>query len=206
MAYAVDSTRRKTCTPRSGISQEMLNELELIFPIKGKLTVEDLEKLDRDEMKARSAKLALEAYEAKEAEIGPEIMRQIESHYIMLPIIDRLWVDHLYVMDAFKTGIGLRGYGQKDPRVEYEKEAYEIFEDLKNNIADEAIKMVFRIQIDRNPQPQNSRKCRHPHVPRFGADRYARDAASGRRCTGARLRTAPQWQRRAAAGRGWIRR
>ena len=66
----------------------------------------------------------------------------------MLPIIDRLWVDHLYVMDALKTGIGLRGYGQKDPRVEYEKEAYEIFEDLKNNIADEAIKDVLRLRIE----------------------------------------------------------
>ncbi len=80
-------------------------------------------------------------------------MRVIESQYIMLPIIDRLWVDHLYVMDALKTGIGLRGYGQKDPRVEYEKEAYEIFEDLKNNIADEAIKSMFRVQIEQQPQP-----------------------------------------------------
>jgi preprotein translocase subunit SecA len=52
-------------------------------------------------------------------------------------------------MDALKTGIGLRGYGQKDPRVEYEKEAYEIFEDLKTNIADEALKSVFRIVIER---------------------------------------------------------
>jgi preprotein translocase subunit SecA len=66
----------------------------------------------------------------------------------MLPIIDRMWFDHLYVMDALKTGIGLRGYGQKDPRVEYEKEAYEIFEDLKNNIADEAIKAVFHIVVE----------------------------------------------------------
>ena len=72
----------------------------------------------------------------------------VESRYIMLPIIDRLWVDHLYVMDALKTGIGLRGYGQKDPRVEYEKEAYEIFEDLKNNIADEAIKAVFHVVVE----------------------------------------------------------
>jgi len=60
-----------------------------------------------------------------------------------------MWVDHLYVMDALKTGIGLRGYGQKDPRVEYEKEAYEIFEDLKGNIADEAIKSVFRVVVER---------------------------------------------------------
>ena len=80
----------------------------------------------------------------------------IESQYIMLPIIDRLWVDHLYIMDALKAGIGLRGYGQKDPRVEYEKEAYEIFEDLKSNIADEAVKAVFtvRVEIEAEPQPE----------------------------------------------------
>jgi preprotein translocase subunit SecA len=75
----------------------------------------------------------------------------IESQYIMLPIIDRLWVDHLYIMDALKSGIGLRGYGQKDPRVEYEKEAYEIFEDLKNNIADEAIKAAFTVRVEQTP-------------------------------------------------------
>src|ERR1700681_3933807 len=74
---------------------------------------------------------------------------------MMLPIIDRLWVDHLYVMDALKSGIGLRGYGQKDPRVEYEKEAYEIFEDLKNNIADEAIKAAFTVRVDQAP-PEGS--------------------------------------------------
>ena len=78
-------------------------------------------------------------------------MRMIESQYIMLPIIDRLWVDHLYIMDALKAGIGLRGYGQKDPRVEYEKEAYEIFEDLKSNIADEAVKAVFSVRIEIEP-------------------------------------------------------
>jgi preprotein translocase subunit SecA len=72
----------------------------------------------------------------------------------MLPIIDRQWVDHLYVMDHLKTGIGLRGYGQKDPRVEYEKEAFEIFESLKNNIADEAIKGAFRVVIEHSPPPE----------------------------------------------------
>jgi preprotein translocase subunit SecA len=97
--------------------------------------------------------LGLAAYEAKEAEIGPELMRTIESQYIMLPMIDRLWVDHLYIMDALKSGIGLRGYGQKDPRVEYEKEAYEIFEDLKNNIADEAIKAIFTMRIEIEAPP-----------------------------------------------------
>ncbi|MBV8433577.1 MAG: SEC-C domain-containing protein, partial [Candidatus Eremiobacteraeota bacterium] len=127
----------------------ILDDLDQIFPLKSHLTVEDLEKLDRNEMKAQIIAIGMKAYEAKEAEITPEIMRFVESRYIMLPIIDRMWVDHLYVMDALKTGIGLRGYGQKDPRVEYEKEAYEIFEDLKNNIADEAIKTVYHVQIER---------------------------------------------------------
>ncbi len=133
----------------------ILDELELLFPVKEHIGVEDLEKLDRDGMKARLLEVALAAYEAKEAEIGPDLMRTIESQYIMLPIIDRMWVDHLYIMDALKTGIGLRGYGQKDPRVEYEKEAYEIFDDLKNTIADEAIKAEFSVRVEQAPVDEN---------------------------------------------------
>jgi preprotein translocase subunit SecA len=129
----------------------ILDELENLFPIKQRIAVEELEKLDRQGMRDRLYALALEAYAEKENEIGPDLMRMIESQYIMLPIIDRMWVDHLYTMDALKTGIGLRGYGQKDPRVEYEKEAYEIFEDLKNTIADEAIKAVFSVRVEAAP-------------------------------------------------------
>ncbi len=150
--YAVDSGAPADEHPSEWDLEEILNEVELIFPVRDKLTVEELEKLDRDAMKERLYALGVGAYEAKEAEVSPEIMRMIESQYIMLPIIDRMWVDHLYVMDALKSGIGLRGYGQKDPRVEYEKEAYEIFEDLKNNIADEAIKAVFAVRIERTEE------------------------------------------------------
>jgi preprotein translocase subunit SecA len=164
-AYAVDSNAPENVHPSEWDLQEILNEVELIFPLKGQINVDVLEKLDREEMKNRLRALGVAAYEAKEAEIGPELMRMIEAQYIMLPIIDRLWVDHLYVMDALKTGIGLRGYGQKDPRVEYEKEAYEIFEDLKNNIADEAIKSVFRIQIEAQAQPDGAVPARLPHGP-----------------------------------------
>jgi preprotein translocase subunit SecA len=132
----------------------ILDEIQPIFPVKERITVADLEQLDRDAMKERLSGLAIEAYEVKEAEVSPDIMRMVESQYIMLPIIDRLWVDHLYIMDALKAGIGLRGYGQKDPRVEYEKEAYEIFEDLKSNIADEAVKAVFSVRIEIEPEPE----------------------------------------------------
>ena len=132
----------------------MLNALEPVFPIKRDLTVEDLAGKDREEIRrALRDRAVASAYEAKETEVTPEIMRVVEQRYLLLPIIDRQWVDHLYVMDHLKTGIGLRGYGQKDPRVEYEKEAYEIFESLKNNIADEAINGVFRVVIEHGPPP-----------------------------------------------------
>jgi preprotein translocase subunit SecA len=158
MDFAVDTGAPPEEHPSEWDLDEILNEAELIVPVRHTISVEDLEKLDRDEMKERLFEIGAAAYEAKEAEVTPDIMRMIESQYIMLPIIDRMWVDHLYVMDALKTGIGLRGYGQKDPRVEYEKEAYEIFEDLKNNIADEAVKSVFNVRIERTdeggePQP-----------------------------------------------------
>jgi preprotein translocase subunit SecA len=145
---AVDQNAPENVHPSEWDLEEVLSELELIFPVRARVTVGELEKLDRQSMKEALQAQAVAAYEAKEEEITPELMRVIESKYIMLPIIDRLWVDHLYVMDALKTGIGLRGYGQKDPRVEYEKEAYEIFEDLKSNIADEAIKAVFHVVIE----------------------------------------------------------
>ncbi|MBV8726859.1 MAG: preprotein translocase subunit SecA, partial [Candidatus Eremiobacteraeota bacterium] len=147
----VDQYAGENMHPSEWDLPEILNELEMIFPVKHAIELQNLEKMDREEMRRRLHEHAVKMYEAKENEISAPIMRMVESRYLMLPIIDRMWVDHLHVMDALKTGIGLRGYGQKDPRVEYEKEAYEIFEDLKNNIADEAIKGVFRIQIEHAP-------------------------------------------------------
>jgi preprotein translocase subunit SecA len=149
---AVNSGAPPEAHPTEWDLEAILDEIQLVFPVKDRISVSDLEQLDRDAMKERLSEIAIGAYEAKEAEVTPDIMRMIESQYIMLPIIDRLWVDHLYIMDALKAGIGLRGYGQKDPRVEYEKEAYEIFEDLKSNIADEAVKAVFLVRIEIEPE------------------------------------------------------
>ena len=105
----------------------------------------------------------------------------VEQRYLLLPIIDRQWVDHLYVMDHLKTGIGLRGYGQKDPRVEYEKEAFEIFESLKNNIADEAIKGVFRVVIEHGPPPQQLDAQGGPGSTAVRADSVGRTRFRSRR-------------------------
>ncbi len=153
VAAAVDENAPENAHPTEWDLPEIVTELDLIFPASSLVTVAELESLGRDDMKARLEAAGVTAYQAKEQEITPELLRVIEAQYVMLPTIDRLWVDHLYVMDALKSGIGLRGYGQKDPRVEYEKEAYEIFEDLKNNIADEAIKTVYRVVVERQDEP-----------------------------------------------------
>jgi preprotein translocase subunit SecA len=151
---AVEENAPENVHPQEWDLPEMLNSLDLIFPAKRSVTLEDITGKDREEIRRVLQEKAREAYEAKEKEVTPEILRVVEQRYLLLPIIDRQWVDHLYVMDHLKTGIGLRGYGQKDPRVEYEKEAFEIFESLKNNIADEAIKGVFRVVIEHGPPPQ----------------------------------------------------
>ncbi|HVR46274.1 MAG TPA: preprotein translocase subunit SecA [Candidatus Binatia bacterium] len=151
----VEENAPENAHPSEWDLDEMLNALELIFPIKRELSVTDIAGKDREEIRRVLRERARAAYETKEKEVTPEILRVVEQRYLLLPIIDRQWVDHLWVMDHLKTGIGLRGYGQKDPRVEYEKEAFEIFESLKNNIADEAIKGVFRVVIEHGPpQPQ----------------------------------------------------
>jgi preprotein translocase subunit SecA len=150
---AVEENAPENAHPSEWDLEEMLNSLELTFPVKRVVSVADLEGKDREEIRRLLREKARGAYETKEREVTPEILRIVEQRYLLLPIIDRQWVDHLYVMDHLKTGIGLRGYGQKDPRVEYEKEAFEIFESLKNNIADEAIKGVFRVQIEHGPPP-----------------------------------------------------
>ncbi|HEY6484967.1 MAG TPA: preprotein translocase subunit SecA [Candidatus Cybelea sp.] len=162
---ALEENAPENAHPSEWDFDEMLNALELVFPLKRSTSASDLAGKDREEIRRLLRGKAIEAYEAKEKEVTPEILRAVEQKYLLLPIIDRQWVDHLYVMDHLKTGIGLRGYGQKDPRVEYEKEAFEIFESLKNNIADEAIKGVFRVVIEQGPPPQELQP--YPQGPQF---------------------------------------
>jgi preprotein translocase subunit SecA len=85
-------------------------------------------------------------YEAKERDIGSEVMRYLEK-MILLQIVDAQWKDHLLGMDHLKEGIGLRGYGQRDPLVEYKKEAFEVFADMTGRIATETLSRLFKVQF-----------------------------------------------------------
>jgi preprotein translocase subunit SecA len=84
-------------------------------------------------------------YEEKEQQIGPEHLRELERT-IMLQQIDSQWKDHLLNIDHLKEGIGLRGYAQKDPLIEYKKESYNLFQAMQDRIEEEALRFLFLIQ------------------------------------------------------------
>jgi len=88
------------------------------------------------------------AYEKRESEIGADMLRYIER-IVMLQVIDAQWKDHLLGMDHMKEGIGLRGYGQKDPLVEYKKEAFEMFADTTSRITNDVVTRLFKIQVQK---------------------------------------------------------
>jgi len=91
-----------------------------------------------------------ERYDAKEKLIGPEAMRHHER-MIMLSVIDQQWKDHLLSMDHLKEGIGLRGYGQHDPLVEYKKESFEMFEAMLQRFQEDTVRYLYLMQILERP-------------------------------------------------------
>jgi preprotein translocase subunit SecA len=87
-----------------------------------------------------------QAYEQKETSLTPEVMRELEK-FIMIQAVDGQWKDHLLSMDHLKEGIGLRGYGQRDPLKEYQKEGYEMFLDMSYRIKEETVRNLFLVKI-----------------------------------------------------------
>ena len=84
----------------------------------------------------------LESYEEKEKLVGREVLERVERD-IMLQIVDTQWKDHLYSLDHLKEGIGLRGYGQKDPLIEYKKESFEMFQAMKDRVDEEIVRYLW---------------------------------------------------------------
>jgi preprotein translocase subunit SecA len=111
------------------------------------------ENLNRQELGDAIFDKLRERYEAKEKLIGPDAMRHHER-MIMLSVIDQQWKDHLLSMDHLKEGIGLRGYGQHDPLVEYKRESFDMFEAMMQRFQEDTVRYLYLMQImERPPQP-----------------------------------------------------
>jgi preprotein translocase subunit SecA len=111
-----------------------------------RLTDIDPQSLPRKEFHEKLWGALQQSYNDKEKEIGPELMRHLEKVF-MLQAVDNQWKDHLLAMDHLKEGIGLRGYGQKDPLIEYKKEGFDMFEEMKLRIVETTVENLFRIKV-----------------------------------------------------------
>jgi preprotein translocase subunit SecA len=92
------------------------------------------------------------AYDRREQEFGAELMRELERR-VVLSVLDRKWREHLYEMDYLREGIGLRGYGQRDPLVEYQREGYDMFNGMMEGIKEESVGNLFNLQVQVQENP-----------------------------------------------------
>jgi preprotein translocase subunit SecA len=111
-----------------------------------------LSELSREQVEETVTEQLNKRYDEKELMVGPELMRHMER-IVMLQVIDNQWKDHLLSMDHLKEGIQLRGYGQKDPLIEYKKESFQLFQDMMDRIEDETIRYLFFLQREDSGTP-----------------------------------------------------
>ncbi len=112
----------------------------------------DFKDIGYDALQQELQKKVDEAYQKKEQEIGSELLRLLEK-MVMLRTIDSLWKDHLLGIDSLREGIGLRGYGQKDPLIEYKREAFEMFAAMMDRMKRDVLEHLFRVQIVQGESP-----------------------------------------------------
>jgi preprotein translocase subunit SecA len=115
----------------------------------------DADQLNRQELGDAIFEKLKELYDAKEKQIGADAMRYHER-MIMLSVLDTQWKDHLLAMDHLKEGIGLRGYGQHDPLVEYKRESFDMFENMMRRSQEDTVRYLFHMQIMETPVAQQA--------------------------------------------------
>ena len=161
---------------KDGDIEGLKNDLRGKFLIDFQITPEEFQKAGEDGVADRVVTAAEEFYRRKEEKIGREMMGSLERMG-MLQVIDNKWRDHLREMDDLKEGIHLRGYGQKDPLVEYKTEAFKMFMDLMDQIADEVVNIVFKffpetpdqIPVQRTRRPVRAQELTMTHESAAGA-------------------------------------
>lgn len=159
-------------------NEKIVEDFVMIIPfddVSKQQLVLQLEQLKTPEDKSSFLKgLAKDIYENREKQIGQETSAQIEK-FVMLSVVDTLWMNHLDAIENLRQGIGLRGYGQRDPLVEYKNEAFRMFEQLVNGIDNEVVSRIYKIQVQQGPVPHmhtnkeesqvSSRKSSATHPP-----------------------------------------
>ena len=181
VGYFVDTHCPEKSDPRDWDLSAIHTDVLATFQVNVNELGSKLEELGTEELEEAILGAIKAKYEDKEERYGPEVMRSFER-FIMLREVDLAWKDHLLALDHLKEGIGLRGYGQRDPKQEYKRESYELFQAMKEQIEDSIVKKLFALEpvsiedmaarrrVPQAPSPQvrfsAPFKSAQPQVPR----------------------------------------
>jgi len=140
-----------------GLSEALYHQ----FNFRLELTPDEQESLNPERLQEIMLERVTRSYERKEQQFSPPVLRQLEK-IILLQTIDGLWKDHLLNMDHLKEGIGLRGYGQKNPLQEYQKEGFEMFEEMVHRVQEDVVQKLFTIEMARDGAVEEMEIQRRP--------------------------------------------
>jgi len=145
---------------------KLWTSLKQLYPVS--LTVDDLigeaggeEGLSPELLEERLKEDAHAAYDSREEELGAEAIRELERQ-VLLAVIDRKWREHLYEMDYLQEGVGLRAYAQRDPLVEYQREGFDMFQQMLDGIKEEAVGFLFNLEVQ--VEAAEAAAVEEPHV------------------------------------------
>ncbi len=149
-------------TTNASVNEEIADAFDTIIPFDDtskKQLYQQLEQYhEADEKVTFLTGIAADVYDKREEQLGEPLMRQVER-FVMLSVMDNLWTSHLDAIDNLRQGIGLRGYAQRDPLVEYKNEAFRMFEQLIWAMDDEIVHRIYKIQVQQPAQQET-----HMHV------------------------------------------
>ncbi len=139
--------------PEEWTLDELWTALEQIYDVGVDRATVDTEDITHARLEELLLDDAMARYEERERDLGPDVLRLVERR-VILSVVDRVWREHLYEMDHLRDGIGLRAVGQRDPLVEYQREAYDAFAGMMARIKEEAAGYFFRLPVQRQEAPQ----------------------------------------------------
>jgi preprotein translocase subunit SecA len=173
----VDTYCAKDVHPDEWNTTQFLAEMNSQFGVDAKAAGADPASLNHDQLSDATAEAIQKKYEDKEKQLSPELMRWLERR-IILDVVDSQWKDHLLSLDHLKEAIGLRGYAQKDPLVEFKKEAFVLFEDMMARIDNETVRYLFHVQVQVEGRPPQEGGGGGQPVPRPPAPASPRPMAA----------------------------
>lgn len=167
-----------------GLEERLKNDFDLPLPIQSWLDADN--KLYEEALRERIIEQAVEVYKAKEQAVSPAVMRNFEKS-VMLQTLDTLWKEHLAAMDHLRQGIHLRGYAQKNPKQEYKRESFELFEDLLESLKSDVITVLSQVRVQQQEEvermeaqrrAQAEEAARHAQAQHASADDAEQDESN----------------------------